>query len=215
MTGKWNRIIRWPECIHELPKLRSAMPYHSMPCGCLITPLDTPCHKPLLFMLNLVLAKACYDQNILTLTKFFLHLSRKKRGKTETKQKMMVNKTKLKLKIVRKKSQIASKDVLLHTVFARRLVRSTDRQFQNRSISVQVSAAVSIRYHTINVDKDHNKKKSPRSKQDQLKERSATFYMTNQISKGPTLSRPIGRPGVGHSQGVFGVFNYYQPAISN
>jgi hypothetical protein len=26
----------------------------------------------------------------------------------------------------------------------------------------------------------------------------------------PTPSRPIGRLGVGHSQGVFGVFSYYQ-----
>jgi hypothetical protein len=35
------------------------------------------------------------------LTRFFLHLSRKKRDKTETKQKMMVNQTKLESKIVR------------------------------------------------------------------------------------------------------------------
>jgi hypothetical protein len=26
----------------------------------------------------------------------------------------------------------------------------------------------------------------------------------------PTPSRPIGRPRVGHPQGVYGVFNYYQ-----
>jgi hypothetical protein len=89
------------------------MPYHSMPCGCLITPLDTPCHKPLLFMLNLVSAKACYHQNIWTWTRFFLHLSRKKHKKTGTKQKMMVNKTKLKLKIVCKKKMNSIKGRLI------------------------------------------------------------------------------------------------------
>jgi hypothetical protein len=41
-----------------------------------------------------------------------------KRRQTETKQKMMVNKTKLELKIVRKKKSNSIKDVLLHTGFA-------------------------------------------------------------------------------------------------
>ena len=65
------------------------MPYHSMPCCCLITPLDTPCHTPLMFMLNVVSAKACFDQNIWTWTRFFLYLSRKK----ETKQRQNRDKT--------------------------------------------------------------------------------------------------------------------------
>ena len=83
------------------------------PAVVLLPPFDTPCHKPLMFMLNLVSAKACHDQNIWTWTRFFLHLSRKKRDKTETKQKTMVNKTKFDLKIVHKKKSNSIKGRLI------------------------------------------------------------------------------------------------------
>jgi hypothetical protein len=53
-------------------------------------------------------------------------------------------------------------------------------------------------------------KKGPGSKQDHLEERSLTFYTTNQISEGTTPGRPIGYPGFGHPQGIFGIFSYYQ-----
>jgi hypothetical protein len=70
--------------------------------------------------------------------------------------------------------------------------------FQTKS---KVAVSVSARNYAINVNKDHNKKKKPMFQAGGFEKRSLTFFMINQISKGPTPGRPIGRLGVGHPSG--------------